>query len=229
MSSSRRESKGEEAPQQWKVILIGDGAVGKTSIANRFAGDGFSQQYKQTIGVDFFLKRLIIEDSAVTMQIWDIGGQSLGSKMLKSYISGAHAVLLCYDMTHFDSFANLEDWYRLVRQAFVDKPAPFIGLIANKCDLSHLRVVKAQSHNRFADENGFFAFTMSAKSGDQVEACFLQIASVLGGRDPRLANDRAAPTVVKAAIVNHARHDPNVAGGQLPALRKPSAARCTVS
>ena len=97
---------------QYKVILLGDGAVGKTSISVRFSEDQFSQQYKQTVGVDFFTKRIEINPrTQVTMQLWDIGGQSIGSKMLSSYVSGAHAVLLCYDITNYESFANLEDWY----------------------------------------------------------------------------------------------------------------------
>ena len=116
------------------------------------------------------------------MQMWDIGGQSIGSKMIHNYIYGAQAVLLCYDITNYESFANLEDWHRLVRRAFKNESMPFLGLIANKCtcgtkintyalykgDLSHLRAVKSDVHNRFADENVLYSFMMSAKSGDQV-------------------------------------------------------------
>lgn len=218
----------ERSCKQWKVILLGDGAVGKTSICQRFAGSGFSKQYKQTVGVDFFLKRLAVgEEEWVTMQLWDIGGQSLGSKMLRNYISGAHAVLLCYDMTSFDSFANLEDWHRMARSAC---NAALVGVIANKCDLSHMRVVKSQIHNRFADENGFHAFTMSAKSGDQVEACFLQVATMLAGREGGRMSFEGSPAVVPATIVEHARHDPNIAGGQVPPFHpKARHPHCVVS
>lgn len=114
--------------RQFKVILLGDGAVGKTSIATRFSSDEFTQSYKQTIGLDFFIKHLILPGAAspetacffprsfsagdvhVAMQMWDIGGQSISSKMLHNYIFGAHAILLCYDITNYESFANLEDW-----------------------------------------------------------------------------------------------------------------------
>ena len=108
--------------------MVGDGAVGKTSIATRFSSDEFTQSYKQTIGLDFFIKHLILPGAAsprnrffspgsfsagdvhVAMQMWDIGGQSISSKMLHNYIFGAHAILLCYDITNYESFANLEDW-----------------------------------------------------------------------------------------------------------------------
>ena len=97
------------------MILLGDGATGKTSIAMRFTEDHFAQQYKQTIGLDFFNKTLVLPgDVHVTLQIWDIGGQTIGGKMIGNYIFGAQAVLLCYDITNYQSFQDLEDWYNLV-------------------------------------------------------------------------------------------------------------------
>ena len=119
---------------QFKVVLLGDGAVGKTSIATRFSLDKFKQSYKQTIGLDFFIKHFVLsENLQIAMQIWDIGGQSIGSKMIRNYILGAHAILLCYDITNYESFANLEDWHRVVRSTFATEPLPLVGLLANKC------------------------------------------------------------------------------------------------
>lgn len=106
---SAEDGKDEEKPRakQFKVIIVGDGAVGKTSMALRFVDQHFTGSYKQTLGVDFFSKRIelpgirrrwsrlnmtrtLIGDLEVTLQIWDIGGQSIGSKMIKNYIYGAH-------------------------------------------------------------------------------------------------------------------------------------------
>ena len=70
----------EDEPLQFKVILLGDGAVGKTSIATRFCHNDFGGTYKQTIGLDFFIHRMQIGRKSVALQIWDIGGQSIGSK-----------------------------------------------------------------------------------------------------------------------------------------------------
>ena len=64
--------------------------------------------------------------------MWDIGGQSIGSKMLGNYIYGAQVVLLCYDITNYQSFQNLEDWYRLVRRTFGSRALPYVALIGNK-------------------------------------------------------------------------------------------------
>jgi Ras-related protein Rab-28 len=119
---------------QFKVILLGDGAVGKTSIAMRFAEDMFSQNYKQTVGVDFHIRRLNIPPKyQVALQLWDIGGQSIGSKMVSNYISGAHAVLLCYDITNYESFADLEDWYRIVVNTFKTTTMPYVALVGKTC------------------------------------------------------------------------------------------------
>jgi Ras-related protein Rab-28 len=85
----------------------------------RFASDSFAPSYKQTIGVDFFIKQITLPgDIRVALQLWDIGGQSIGGKMINNYIYGAHAIVLCYDITNQDSFQDLEDWYRLVTKSF---------------------------------------------------------------------------------------------------------------
>lgn len=69
----------------------------------------------------------------ISLQIWDIGGQSIGSKMVTNYIAGAHAVLFCYDITNYESFANLEDWFRMVVKVFpIGSVMPLMALIGNK-------------------------------------------------------------------------------------------------
>lgn len=92
---------------QYKVVILGDGAVGKTSLTSRFCEDHFAASYKQTIGVDWFIKRVVLPgDVHVALQIWDIGGQTIGSKMVSNYIYGAQAVLLVYDITNFQASLN---------------------------------------------------------------------------------------------------------------------------
>ena len=125
------DSEDEPESLQYKVILLGDGATGKTSIAMRFTEDQFGMQYKQTIGLDFFMKRLILPGDVrgrgrapvfcsprachpgallvvvqvnVALQIWDVGGQTIGGRMISNYIYGAQAVLICYDITNYQSF-----------------------------------------------------------------------------------------------------------------------------
>lgn len=152
---------------------MGDGAVGKTSIAHRFASDVFGkvsiapsgppracqceqravccpwQVYKQTIGVDFFLRRIELPGGiTATLQTWDIGGQTIGSKMLRSYIYGAQAVLLCYDVTNHASFDDLEDWLREAQGAVPEGGTPpLYALVGNKSESRGcIVVVSACSH-----------------------------------------------------------------------------------
>lgn len=99
----------------------------------RFCEDYFAAQYKQTIGVDFFIKTVVLPgDVHTALQIWDIGGQTIGSKMVTNYIYGAQAVLLCYDITNYQSFQNLDDWLSLVKKTFNGEPLPYIALVGNK-------------------------------------------------------------------------------------------------
>lgn len=227
MSSSRseRDDDIEVEHHQFKVILLGDGAVGKTSISLRFAQDHFSQIYKQTVGVDFFIRRINLPpNNEIALQLWDIGGQSIGSKMISNYISGAHAVLLCYDITNFESFANLEDWYRIVTQTFAKSGTkmPYVALVGNKFDLRHLTAVRIEQHNRFAEENELSAsFLLSAKSGDQVMSTFHKIAASLAGVELSKAEaELLQSSVVEAKIIDHKRHDETVNKGEVPDFNK---------
>eukprot|EP00741_Cyanophora_paradoxa_P016841 tig00020943_g16265.t1 len=190
---------------QYKVILLGDGAVGKTSIANRFCEDYFGKIYKQTIGLDFFIKRLVLPgDIHVALQIWDIGGQTIGGKMINNYIFGAQAVLLCYDISNFQTFQNLQDWYALVRRTFEKQEnLPYIALVGNKIDLNHIRTVKPDKHSAFADEHDMYSYFMSAKTGDNVNTCFYRIAADLAGVVLTKPELEIASKVVTAQIVNH--------------------------
>eukprot|EP00760_Papus_ankaliazontas_P004424 PhM_4_TR11879/c0_g1_i1/m.69506/K07915/RAB28; Ras-related protein Rab-28 len=196
---------------QYKVIVVGDGAVGKTSLIMRFCEDAFKQSYKQTIGLDFFIKRLTLPGNVhCTLQIWDIGGQQIGGKMLHNYIFGSHAVLFVYDVTSADSFKNIEDWLEVVRQSCKDQEKmPYLAIVGNKMDLNHLRVVKAEKHSLMAVENGMSPFFVSAKSGDKVTPLFVKVAADLAGVTLTKSEMEVTDNVVAAAVVNHAVSDSN--------------------
>ena len=200
--------------EQFKVILLGDGAVGKTSVAMRFCNDYFSRSYKQTIGLDFFTKKLVLPGRAgthkgaethIVLQIWDIGGQTIGGKMIGNYIHGAHAVLMLYDITDMATFQNLEEWYRLVRRTFKGQQMPYLGLVGNKTDLSHMRAVGRDKHSMFADENEMKSYFLSAKTGDMVNACIYRVAADLAGVELS-SSKNVVSTPVSAHIIDHRRH-----------------------
>jgi Ras-related protein Rab-28 len=189
---------------QYKVIVMGDGAVGKTSLINRFCQDGFAQSYKQTIGVDFFNKKVQLPGNVnVTMQIWDIGGQQVGGKMLGKYIFGSAAIIYVYDTTNPESFKNLEDWFGFVTTAFKSEKRPYMAVVGNKIDLQHLRQVKAEKHSLFAIEHQMTSHLVSAKTGEKVTGMFMKVAADLAGVQLTKSEVEMSDKVVTASIVQH--------------------------
>ncbi|XP_077957790.1 ras-related protein Rab-28 isoform X2 [Gasterosteus aculeatus] len=142
----------------------------------------------------------------VTLQVWDIGGQTLGGKMLDKYIYGAHGVLLVYDITNHQSFENLEDWFSMVKKANEESEIqPVVSLIGNKIDMEHMRTVKADKHQRFCQENGLVSQFVSAKTGDSVYLCFQRVAAEILGVKLNKAEIEQSQRVVKADIVNYSQ------------------------
>lgn len=161
-----------------------------------------THSYKQTIGLDFFVRHIELPSGVnVAMQVWDIGGQSIGSKMVQNYIFGADAVLFVYDLTNHDSFDDLEDWKDMVDRACAlgDKD-PHKALIANKSDLTHMRSVKPDEHQHFAVKHAMRSHFLSAKTGDNVEASFYRIAADLAGVAISKREVEVASKVVDAQV-----------------------------
>ncbi|XP_023930805.1 ras-related protein Rab-28-like [Lingula anatina] len=199
------DSEDESIDKQLKIVIIGDGASGKTSLTTRYAQEQFGKQYKQTVGIDFFLRRIVLPGNVnVALQVWDIGGQTLGGGMLDKYLYGAHGVLLVYDITNYSSFENLEDWLVVVRRVFENEgKMPHRALVGNKVDLEHMRTVKLDKHQKFAQENGMSSHFVSAKTGDSVNLCFQKIAAEILGITLTKPELEQHQRVVKADIINY--------------------------
>ncbi len=162
------------------LAIVGDGAVGKSTIINAFRTDGFVPVYKQTIGCDFYERQLQIRsDYLVSLRVWDIGGQSIQSKNLESYINSANAIMLVYDVTNSESFGNLDDW---LSQIHKNAKTKFIYLVGNKVDLISIRQISERQHDSFIISNdlkgGLFC---SAKTGENVVKSFYKIAGEVIG------------------------------------------------
>jgi small GTP-binding protein len=162
------------------IVLVGDGSVGKSTIINAFRTDGFQPVYKQTIGVDFYEKTLIVRNQEkISLRVWDIGGQSIHSKNLSSYIQHANGILLIYDITSLESFNNLNDWITNVRRY---NQTEYLYLIGNKIDLISMRQVSENQHNEFLiDQKIRDHCYCSAKTGENVVKMFYRFASEIIG------------------------------------------------
>ncbi|KAI9034455.1 P-loop containing nucleoside triphosphate hydrolase protein [Hyaloraphidium curvatum] len=137
-----------------KVVMIGDGGTGKTSIRNQVIHGRFTSAYRATIGADFFTKEIYVaeEDRYVSMQIWDTAGQERFRALGAAFYRGADACVLVFDVTNLSSFEHIPAWL----EDFIDKGAikdpkryPFI-LLGNKTDLADERVVNKQMGREMA-------------------------------------------------------------------------------
>lgn len=162
------------------LAVIGDGSVGKSTIIAAFRTDGFQPVYKQTVGVDFYEKQLTIRgNQLISLRVWDIGGQSIHSKNLTSYLTPAHAVMLTYDVTNHDSFDNLSDWLKQLRSA---NGTAKIYLLGNKVDMIAHRQVPEPKHDAFVAENGLQGgMFCSARTGENIVKMFYKVAGDLLG------------------------------------------------
>ncbi|CAD5122837.1 DgyrCDS11241 [Dimorphilus gyrociliatus] len=199
------ENEDEYTSRLVKLVLIGDGTSGKTSLAYRYVNDTFSKPYSQTLGIDCLLKRTILSSNVhVTAQIWHIGGQSIGGGMLDKYLYNADGVILVYDVTNLESFENLMDWKEQVLQLIrlrSDAKFPHFVLVGNKIDLEHLRVVRGQRQEAFAKKQGMSSYFVSAKTGEGVTMCFKKVIADILGIKLTVKDHDYQYTIVKAEIV----------------------------
>ncbi|KAG8346106.1 ADP ribosylation factor family Ras of Complex Roc domain [Trypanosoma vivax] len=182
---------------EFKVIVVGNAGVGKTSLIRRYCETEFGQEYKQTIGLDFYSKKVDLpRHQQVLLQIWDIGGQQNNGAMIKNYIMGAHAVCFVYDVTNASSFKDVESWRSCVYEALSEQRQqkssvetvqkgrekgnkdPLMILVGNKTDLPNRQVTTA-AHEKFAAQQKMLSCFVSARSGERINGLFTRLASQL--------------------------------------------------
>lgn len=161
----------------FKVILIGPGAVGKTSLLHRFVENKFSFRYKLTIGADFLSKIIQRKDDTIKLQIWDIGGQDRYKFLRSSFFEGANGALIVFDLSRWHTFGELEDWIKDLRE-YAGEDTPFI-LIGNKIDLMNRKneIYERENAEVFAKKEKTLYVETSAKSGENVEGAFWNLTN----------------------------------------------------
>jgi len=154
-----------------KVVVAGDGSVGKTSLIRRYCTGKFESSRVMTIGVDFQVKIVEVDGRSVKLSIWDIAGQDRFGSFRDSFYRGAQSVALVYDVTDILSMNNLANWQREIA-----KIAPKAGfcVIGNKIDLH--RVIPRDVAESWAVANGFPYLETSAKTAEGVEGFFGMLA-----------------------------------------------------
>jgi len=163
---------------QFKLVLLGESAVGKSSLVLRFVKDQFEDYRESTIGAAFLTQTVQLEDqTTIKFEIWDTAGQERYKSLAPMYYRNANCAVVVYDITQPTSFEKAKTWIReLQRQA---DPSIVIALCGNKSDLSPRRQVTEDEAKKYAEEEGLMWSETSAKSGEGVKEVFYDIAKKL--------------------------------------------------
>ncbi|TCD65470.1 GTP-binding protein of the rab/ypt [Steccherinum ochraceum] len=176
---------------QFKLVLLGESAVGKSSLVLRFVKDQFDDYRESTIGAAFLTQTVSLDDgTTVKFEIWDTAGQERYKSLAPMYYRNANCAVVVYDITQTASLEKARSWIReLQRQA---DPSIVIALCGNKSDLSARRQVSQEEAKKYADEEGLMWGETSAKSGEGVADIFTAIAKKLPLTAPPSARGGAA-------------------------------------
>lgn len=160
-------------PIVFKVLTSGEGGVGKTTLLHKYVEGTFSAETKMTIGVEFFLKELVVDGRNIVLQLWDFGGQERFRFLLESYVLGARGALLMFDLTRTMTLEKIDDWVKIVRRESPDLPVLFLG---TKADLVENVIIDEDYIEEIKERYNFYDyFVISSKTGLNVERSFESI------------------------------------------------------
>lgn len=159
----------------YRYIVIGDTAVGKSSLLLQFTERRFNTEHDMTLGVEMGSRTVDLSGQAVKLEIWDTAGQESYLSITRSYYRGADGCLLVFDLTNRVSFESLSMWLSEAKQNS-NNPNLVILMIGNKADLRAQRAVAAEEVEAFAQANALIYLEVSAQNYSQVEEAFLHTA-----------------------------------------------------
>ena len=158
----------------FKVVVIGQGRVGKTSLARRYCEGSFTTSYHTTLGLDLFSKSLTIGDQKIKLLIWDTGGQEKLGQLHSFWYRGATGGVIVFSLCEKNSFYNVEKW--LDELKIYTTPGIPTFLVGNKSDLKDQIKVSTVEAEEYAKKRGMEYFETSAKDGTNVEDVFKVLA-----------------------------------------------------
>ena len=177
--------------KKYKIVLLGEAGVGKSSLVLRLVKDEWTPNQHSTVGASFFRYSTTVDENTVNFDIWDTAGQERYKSLASMYYRGAAAALVVYDITSTESFEKAKYW---IRELTSNSPDTVITLAGNKCDLSDQRRVSREEAKRHADEMGLLFGEASAKEGTKVAALFQDIAK-------KLSTSAAGNTVREGGVI----------------------------
>ncbi len=180
MEASRETPGDSGGVVKYKVCMVGESGVGKTSLVRRFVLDVFDDKYITTIGTKVMKKTVQTARGRADMMLWDIMGQHAYRRLLQQrYFSGAKGVVAVCDVTRPETLGALREWIDTVKSVVGNVP---VVVLANKSDLSHLAMIKEEGVRNFSTRLDAPYFFTSAKTGENVEKAFLTLAEMVDRR-----------------------------------------------
>lgn len=161
------------------IILIGDTTVGKTALISRYAVNTFQENYRATVGIDYYQKEEEINDEKIKVNIWDTAGQERYQGLSKSFYKRGNGIILTYDVTNRESFNHLKKWIDSI-MTFKNENARII-IVGNKIDL--VRQVNKEDAVELAKKYKYKYFETSAKTSKGVNECFLYLINKINKQD----------------------------------------------
>ena len=161
--------------ENYKIAIIGNQHVGKTTILSRYKYETTDDSYAPTVGIDFLTKNVFLEDKTIRLIMWDTAGQERFKSLIPSYLKNANCVILTYDITEKSSFNSLGKWLSDVKDNVSE--GTFIILCGNKIDLNNKRVISKEEGEKFAKDNNIAFAETSASTGQGINEMFNTILS----------------------------------------------------
>ncbi|CAF3872289.1 unnamed protein product [Rotaria magnacalcarata] len=176
-AGSAKDAADQNFDYMFKLLIIGNSSVGKTSFLFRYADDSFTSAFVSTVGIDFKVKTVFRHDKRVKLQIWDTAGQERYRTITTAYYRGAMGFILMYDITNEESFNAVQDWCTQIKMYSWDNAQ--VVLVGNKCDLEQDRAVTEERGKRLADQLGLEFFETSAKENINVKSVFERLVDII--------------------------------------------------
>ena len=186
----KKKSMSEGHDYVFKIIVIGDSGVGKSSLTLRLTDDVFYNDHANTIGIDFRMHCLTVHGKTVRLHVWDTAGQERFQNMAASFYRGANGILLCFDVTSKFSFTNLEKWMERVRLQAV--PSAPLVLVGCKCDDTARREVTSEDAVLWAAARSIPYIETSARCNMGVALAFQMVAMAMMASSELRPNDRTS-------------------------------------
>jgi small GTP-binding protein len=177
-----------------KIIIAGDGGVGKTSLLNRYVSNDFVECMNLTVGSDFFSQVCDFKENKIKLQMWDFGGEPRFRFFLSDYCKGACGVLLAFDMSDFSSLLSIKEWLQIIRANTEDPVTILVGTKADNADFLDEKIVREFCLINQIDEY----IPTSAKTGENVDFVFKELVRRIIARKMSVGGVKDVEQSIKA-------------------------------